>query len=324
MQTSNKIWVGLGLSAALLLSAFYFLDVQKVIEELRSTTARLLWICFGLAFLQQIALAIRWQRLLQPLGLRGFGLAFWSLRLNYFYNLCLPARLGEPYRIYFLHRRAGLKAATLVGTMAAERFLDLLGLIFFVYLSFLVLGLKDQFSLWKWFLLLGAGLSLVMIFIRWTPRHKGGRWIRKLIFWRDQLLKGMKVLMRPKVFLAGILTTAASWLIFSLMIFLILKDFDVSASFFHAILVLAGVSIAVALPSSPGQIGTFEAGAALALVSFLSVNLERAVSIGIIFHLSQMIPTLVVGLIGFVLYQAKAEPKVERSKPSSRLEKEAG
>ena len=64
------------------------------------------------------------------------------------------------------------------------------------------------------------------------------------------------------------------------------------------------VSIAafgVALPSSPGQIGVFEAAVSLALISIVGQSISStAASFGIIYHAVQYLVLMIVGIIGLI------------------------
>ncbi len=62
-----------------------------------------------------------------------------------------------------------------------------------------------------------------------------------------------------------------------------------------AFLVLLAVNLALAVPfAPPGNLGTLEVGATLALVGF-GVAKEQALAFGIVYHLLQVVP---VGLCG--------------------------
>jgi uncharacterized membrane protein YbhN (UPF0104 family) len=65
-----------------------------------------------------------------------------------------------------------------------------------------------------------------------------------------------------------------------------------------AIVVLIAVNLALAFPfAPPGNLGTLELGATLALVEF-GIPKEQALAFALCYHLLQVIP---VGIIGFVL-----------------------
>jgi uncharacterized membrane protein YbhN (UPF0104 family) len=65
-----------------------------------------------------------------------------------------------------------------------------------------------------------------------------------------------------------------------------------------SILVLVAVNLALAIPfAPPGNIGTLELGAVLALFEF-GVPKEQALAFAVCYHLLQVVP---IGILGFVL-----------------------
>ncbi len=64
-----------------------------------------------------------------------------------------------------------------------------------------------------------------------------------------------------------------------------------------AILVLLAVNLALALPfAPPGNLGTLEWGATLALLGF-GVSKEQALAFGLVYHFLQILP---IGLLGLL------------------------
>ena len=64
-----------------------------------------------------------------------------------------------------------------------------------------------------------------------------------------------------------------------------------------AVFILSAVGMA--LPSSPGAVGVFEAAVIFALNQLFHVDKETALAIGFLLHMIQFIPTTLIGL--FVL-----------------------
>lgn len=314
MLKSRKFWAGLLLSFVLIAAAIWFLDIESILKELSKISLSVIFICLGLAFLQQIVFALRWHALVKPLGMESFQLAFWSTRLNHFYNLYLPARLGEPYRLFFLYKRAQVKPSLSLGSLLGEKLLDLVALGLFAYFSFLGLKLQNDIrfdGLYRFGfigLLLVLSLFLLIGFLsRLQTRFTfAKRIVHKLQYWRKQVWTGFAVLRHKKVLGLGLLMTALSWMLFASIIWLLIAEIHEPLSFSMSLLVLAGVSAAISLPAGPGNVGTFEAGAVLPLVLFAGLPTEKAVSIAISFHIVQSFPTFLIGLIGYFLFLTKS------------------
>ena len=79
-----------------------------------------------------------------------------------------------------------------------------------------------------------------------------------------------------------------------------LGSLGIHASLPMSVAVLAGVNLAIALPSTPGHLGVFEAGAAVGLL-FAGVSGEVAVSFALLYRIVQWVPvTLAAGILELV------------------------
>lgn len=89
------------------------------------------WILLSLliGFLSHISRTIRWQMLIAPMGKRpGFLNTFLAVMIGYLANLAIP-RMGEISRCAVLSRHENISFTGLVGTVVAERFLDVISLL---------------------------------------------------------------------------------------------------------------------------------------------------------------------------------------------------
>jgi uncharacterized membrane protein YbhN (UPF0104 family) len=89
----------------------------------------------------------------------------------------------------------------------------------------------------------------------------------------------------------------ASWVVESNVTAVSLKAVGLPLSYSTALLVLLAVNLAIAFPlAPPGNIGTVEVGATLALVG-LGVPKEQALAFGIVYHVLQVAPIGALGLL---------------------------
>jgi uncharacterized membrane protein YbhN (UPF0104 family) len=73
----------------------------------------------------------------------------------------------------------------------------------------------------------------------------------------------------------------------------------------HAMAVLFGVNVALAIPSPPAALGSFELGAGTALVAFGGPT-ERAAAFALGYHAMQLLPTLVMGGLMLAVFRKRA------------------
>jgi uncharacterized membrane protein YbhN (UPF0104 family) len=67
-------------------------------------------------------------------------------------------------------------------------------------------------------------------------------------------------------------------------------------SVFGCVTVYAGVNLAIAVPSTPGQVGAFEAGAALPLIA-MGVDRDAAIAFALVYRAVQWIPVTAAGMV---------------------------
>lgn len=79
------------------------------------------------------------------------------------------------------------------------------------------------------------------------------------------------------------------------MLKIIESAYELEIPLTSSIFVVIAINLAIALPSAPGNLGTFEFAAILAY-SFVGVDKATGLGIGIFFHFLQIIPTTLIGL----------------------------
>ena len=87
------------------------------------------------------------------------------------------------------------------------------------------------------------------------------------------------------------------------MLVLFQGAFHLVPSFRAALLTLVGINAAIAIPTLPGNFGTFEAGVTMALV-MCGAPRDVAVSYALTYHLTHVIPVAVVAT-GVYLYRSR-------------------
>lgn len=228
--------------------------------------------------LTTLARAFRWRAFYRaPLSLTA---SFAAVATGQFVNFMLPSRLGDVARVYVLRRRSGEPAARIAGTLVAEKLVDLAMLLAaavacapFVQLPGWLLQPAEQAAL---ALALAATAALaayaqrgrlrrVMLRLttRLSPDHAGA-----VDHHASMAVDGLESIRRRSM-----LTAILPWsvAILSLMIatnYALFWSLPMGASWPAATLLLVILQFGVALPSTPGKLGVFQAlaGAALALV----------------------------------------------------------
>jgi uncharacterized membrane protein YbhN (UPF0104 family) len=101
------------------------------------------------------------------------------------------------------------------------------------------------------------------------------------------------------------LFAALAWAVEIAVAMIALDAFHLPHDLPHAMVVLFGVNLALAIPSPPASLGSFELGAGTALVAFGGPT-ERAAAFAIGYHAMQLLPTLIMGGLMLAVFRKRA------------------
>ncbi len=102
---------------------------------------------------------------------------------------------------------------------------------------------------------------------------------------------------RPRALSLSLGASLVSWALEVNVIMIAMRAVGLSLPPVAALLVLLAVNLALAFPvAPPGNLGTLEVGATLALLGF-GVAKEQALAFGLVYHFLQILPIGILGLI---------------------------
>jgi glycosyltransferase 2 family protein len=284
-RTRQLLSLGLGTTLTLVLLSWAFRDVNwpqvwTLIGQAQWGWLLVGWVSYMLCYGMR---ALRWGRLLRTVlpqpGRWRDRLA--ALVISFGVSSTLPAYLGEIARVMVLHRQAQVPRSTAIGSIFAERLLDV-GVVFALWMLPLGLGALPNATLnnlpWQpvalavlaaWLLLLlGAcfpqGLS--QGFGQLLTTLGMGRWRGPLQQGLHDFLMGLKVLRHPGQTLMALGDTFVVWGLTGITYWAVLMAFGLqSPGFVGAIFTQSTVALAIAIPATPGYVGPFEAAIRFAL-----------------------------------------------------------
>ena len=310
------MWFGIAVTAF-----FVWLVLRDVsFAEVGRARARANWLLlFGLsvpAYLAAIVLrAVRWRHLTDPIQPIGPAALSRAVAVGFMANNVFPLRMGEVMRAWYLSRETGASAAALFGTVVLERVVDTVMVICLALVSLSLLGRSTGNVMAQGALaLLPAALLplVVLIALRRAPE--------RVIAWTRTLLRPFPE--RVSVFADQQLRRFAEglgalsggshlfWIgIHSLVLWGVLAPLPFVAGFLAldidfatagemavaALVTLAAIGVAVALPSAPGFFGTYHQACKLALSQF-GIDRDTAVDLGTLFHVVFWLTTTGAGL----------------------------
>lgn len=316
MRTHLRSLVVLAATIALVALFLRNANLVEVWHEVRSASPWLLLAGVAFQALTYLLRARRWQALLQPVGQVHLMPALRATIIGFAANALLPARAGEFLRPYLLARREGISATAVFATIILERFLDLatVVLLFGVFvLSADATTLAADPRLFAAVEATGIASAIVAVVVLLIfavlaghPERLGrltGRLTRALPERLGVTLskaarlfaQGLAVMRRPVLVGRALALSLPLWLSIAASIWLVARAFHITIPLSGAFLIVALLTVGVAVPT-PGAVGGFHYAFRLGVTVFYGVANERAVGAAIVLHAVSFLPVAALGL----------------------------
>ena len=284
------------------------LDWGEVWASVRGAKAWLFALAFLIFYCSFPLRALRWETLLNNIGYsRLVGKPIPSvlglsriMYLAWFANCLTVARLGDVYRGYLLKKQAGVSFATTLGTVLAERLLDLIVLVALVGAGVLVVFGGTLPTEATQALIAGLILSAVGILGLLTMRRFRGV-LERLVPKRfrphyTSLIQGLVGSFRHLPLLVAY--SAIGWLMEGLTLYTTAAAVGAPISVVGALVVALVGSLLTTVPFTPGGVGFTEAGLVL-MLGWLGLDIPTASAVTLLFRLINYWSIVV---LGFILY----------------------
>ncbi len=309
--------IGLAISVALLAWVLSKSHPDKVWEYAKQANGWLLLLTVVVATVTFPVRAIRWRLILRDGEGRPFPLLpLWhATTIGFMANNLLPARAGEVARAYVASRQLPVRFTTALGTIGVERVFDalvMLGLMAVAIaapsfpahalvggrsLTAIAASTAGLFGLVLVIALLianrpGRFLVLVERIARRTlPVHAADRVVRL----SAGIVEGLAVLKSPSRFAGVVFWSLVLWIKNAAAFAICFRALGLEVPLEAALLLQGIIGFGVAIPSTPGYGGVFEA-ATLVTLRLYSVDSSQALAYALTYHLTTFIPITLLGL----------------------------
>lgn len=312
MKFRNWINILAGLIVTIVCIWLAFRKVSLV-ELSRALSGGMYYWLIPMIIAQLVAILVRSQRWVILLGEKvKLEDSVWSQGIGYLFTNLFPFRLGEVARVLVMSEKSNIPVVQVAGTAIVERLLDVGTIIFAllmvlpwmqvpeviirsgeIFAALVLLGILTILILARF-----KEFSLVLIdkmCARFSFLPKSiivARW--------EELIDGLTPLMHGSVALKVIAFSLLTWLFSSIVYFCSVQAFQPSGLFLEAVFMMVSLSLAVAVPSSPGFIGVFQFVGQQALVIPFGAkySASSALAITLIAYLVYYVLSTLVGIIG--------------------------
>jgi len=296
MKKTVSLILRMSLVGACLVYAFWGVDFVELGRAFGRFNALAIIVTTILSFVGYWAMALRMNFLSgytcgNMVGLKAFLI---SMAVN---NV-VPAKLGELAKAFYLRKECKYSLSQSISMVFWERFFDLNAILIMGLMVAFQFKLKMAFfplalgvgSIWACLFVIRKWPELAMRLVSLLPFERLRGFIIEV---KQQMVH--EVTLRYLIILGCY--TALVWMLYAIPTFLVVNwvaGLDLTMSQTLAVFILS--ALGMAMPSSPGAVGVFEAAVIFGLGIF-KVDKELALAIGLLIHMMQYIPTTVSGLM---------------------------
>jgi len=211
-------------------------------------------------------------------------------------NNIYPFRAGEIVRALLLKRRSGVSGAVGLASIFVERVFDGLTMILFLLLAALIGGIPQNVRLLLWLAIavFGVALSVVYAIVLWPgPIHGVVEWFvvrlaphrfhAQLLGIAERFINGFASVRSVGTLTLVLFFSISVWTAETLSYRLLMNSFGFGVDLHHLLLMSGAANLGTALPSGPGNLGTFDAPSILVLTS-VGVLKDTAISYQFLLH----------------------------------------
>ena len=294
---------------------------SRVWETIRAAQWRFLAGAAGFTMFSFFLRSLRWRILLNAAGRFSVGTVFWANSAGYLGNNFLPARAGELIRTLVISRRSALSKTYVLTTALGERLMDVIALVLASSLALMGLDPKPHWMAElsrTMAVVAGAGAISVMVLphtgklvenvLRRLPVP--GRIRDGLLRLAEQILQGLRAFHDWRRLAGFVSLTVVIWLSDCCAAIATARALGMGMSLRAALLLLTGLGLGSALPSTPGYVGIYQFVAVTVLPLF-GAGRDTALAYILVLQAVGYAVVVMFGLPALYKIQAKRRGGVE-------------
>jgi uncharacterized protein (TIRG00374 family) len=306
-----QLTAGIVISAALLYFSLRGIHFAEVLEHVRTAHLAPLLLAVVLATLTFVLRIFRWQLLLRgDDGSRLPAAPLWhAIAMGFMSNNVLPLRMGEAVRVVAANRLTGTRFTAVLASVGVERLFDAITVVGLLAVGLFTATLPDSGLASRMAnivtygglaalagLLLAAGVvvfpalaeRIVRALVPSTPLAT------RIVGLIEGIRQGLSVLGSPARIAGVALWSVAVWGVSALSFLVMFRAFGITVDLPGALLMQGLIMFGIALPSTPGYVGAFEAPIILVL-GLYGVDRNLAAAYALTYHVSTFLPITLLG-----------------------------
>lgn len=309
-------------------------------DDFRDADLRAMWermdlwlvtVALSITALMQVARALRWRTIVEPGKKIKVRRAVPLYCAGAALNFMMPALTGQVGRMILFSKKEGLPKTLIFSTFLVEIVFDALMLYTFIVVCSLWFVYPEAYRPVS-YVVLGLALALLALLYLQIAFHKAtdrvitrafrSRWpsiyIGFMRFTRS-FSKGVRALKSSSHLLRSTLLSVLIWVTHALAIYLLFEAFGFELPLAASIVIVVVNTLAMLLPLTPGNTGTFEVVVVATLTTLYGVNKADAALYAVALHIIDVLPFFVFS-IPFMRAERVSLAELERSESEAEAE----
>jgi glycosyltransferase 2 family protein len=306
-----QVLLGIAISAGLLYFSLRGIHFAEVLEHVRQARLAPMALAVFLATMTFVLRIFRWQLLLRgDDGRRLPAAPLWhAIAMGFMSNNVLPLRVGEVVRTLAAARLTETRFTAVLGSIAVERLFDAITVVSLLAVGLFTAQLPESGLSTKMERIVTyggmaalAGLVLATLVVvypiaaervvrRVVPSERVATKVVGLI---EGIRHGLSVLGSPARVVGVVSWSVAVWGVSALAFYVMFSAFGIGVNFSGALLMQGLIMFGIALPSTPGYVGAFEAPIIIVL-GLYGADRNLAAAYALTYHVTTFIPITLLG-----------------------------
>lgn len=223
-------------------------------------------------------------------------------------NISMPALTGQVGRLLLFAKKESLSKTYVFSTIVIEILFDAITmLLFIIFLSTATFAFPPEYRSISIILAAATASLIVLLYLILHFEKQIGTLGKKILRGRwpgvyitlkrfsRSFTKGISLLRSTQYFFRTFMFSIASWVAHAFLIYFLFKSFGFDLPIIAAVVVMVINTIALMVPITPGNVGTFELVVVAALLAY-GIPKSDAVLFALALHILDLIPISIMGL----------------------------
>ncbi|SYZ73979.1 conserved membrane hypothetical protein [Candidatus Zixiibacteriota bacterium] len=305
----KQLW---GSLIAVILLAYCLKDIRLTDMENLASRVNFYYLLPALAmeFAMIIFKALRWQTIVEKTKKIKVFRIISLFSAGQVLNIVMPALTGQVGRLLLFAKKEGLSKSYVFSTIVIEILFDSISLMIFIFgLSMASFVLPPQYRSLTYIIAIATGILIVALYLFLHYQETVGMKLRGILRGRwpgfyitlrkfgKSFSRGLELLRSSQYFLRTLLLSLCAWASHVVVIFFLFKSFGFQLPLITAVVVMVINTVALMIPITPGNAGTFELAVVATLMAFKMIVRSDAVLFSLALHVLDLIPIFVLGFL---------------------------